>query len=247
MYFDWEKSAFFWEWDIYHYLLATVLSLAFLSRFTAFAFFAGIFGFFLSLLPLWQWLDPAIFSPPLAHALIGVCDGSGRGGWPLLPWIGLPWLFLAYGKWLKRHAELKKWELFAWIPFLLLGVFTWGAYFSVSIGPGFYCFMFRQSPYLFWGHFLWIVFALRLSVLPATQKHLGQFSLLRWLSELRINRNFGLAYLAQLILLWLAREWLLPLLGPKSSFFLLALLLLPLTELFTRALMRFVIPAFTRH
>ncbi len=236
IYSDFDRWEIFWEWDIYHYLLVSLLSLLLLSRTKALAYAFGALGGVLLLFPLWNWIPASSLPLPLAHALVGICDSDGRGGWFLLPWIGFPWLFFALGRFWNRLPSVSYRELFFWAPPLLLGTLTWGSYFGVDIGPGFYCFMFRQPPYVFWGHFLWITFVLRLSATPGAQAFLERFAFLRWLSGLRINRHFGLAYLLQLFWLWLGSLFLLPALGARGCFYLFVPLLIPFTELSMRAL-----------
>lgn len=241
-YSDLAARELFWEWDIYHYLLVALASLLVLSRNARLTYAFGALGAALLLLPLWEWIPARELPLVLAHALVGVCDSEGRGGWFLLPWIGLPWAFLAMGRLLHARPSLRPAELAAWAPPLLAGMLTWGAYWGVDIGPGFYCFIFRQPPLIFWGHFLWIAFALRLAADPRVQAGLERAAPARWLGGLAINRRFGLAYLAHLALLWAGESWLKQALGARPSFYLYVLLLLPATELATRALMRAYAP-----
>jgi hypothetical protein len=237
-YSDIAARELFWEWDIYHYLLVALASLLLLSGSTRLTYAFGALGAILLLFPLWNWIPAEGLPLALAHALVGVCDAEGRGGWFLLPWIGLPWAFLAMGRLLRARPPLGMAELAAWLPFLLAGVVTWGAYWGVDIGPGFYCFIFRQPPLVFWGHFLWITFALRLAADPRVQEWLERRTTALWLGGLAINRRFGLAYLTHLLLLWAGESWLRQGLGPRPSFYLYVLLLLPATELGTRAIER---------
>lgn len=237
-YSDLAARELFWEWDIYHFLLVALASLLVLSRSAQLTYAFGALGAILLLLPLWDWIPAEGLPLVLAHALVGICDTEGRGGWFLLPWIGLPWAFLAMGRLLGARPPLRRAELAAWALPLLAGTLTWGAYWGVDIGPGFYCFIFRQPPHVFWGHFLWITFALRLAADPRVQARLERMPLALWLGSLAINRRFGLAYLAHLALLWAGESWLKPGLGPRPAFYLYVLLLLPVTELGTRALER---------
>lgn len=219
------------EWDVYHYLVVTLLSLTWISKSRMFTYLFGALGLGLTFVPFWEFLS--VRPEWLAHALVGVCEPVPWGGWPLLPWIGIPWAFFAFGRLVALRPDLGKLDL-AWPLPLLAGTFTWGALFPVPIDDGFYCFIFRQDPLTFWGHFVWIAFLIRLSAAPELQRRLEKLPFLPWISSLRINRSFGLAYLVQLLLLWLAKPVLLPLLGQRAGFYLLTFLLLPATELTTR-------------
>lgn len=237
IYSDFSRREYFWEWDIYHYLLLALLMLGVLSRLRDRSVLAcGGLGALLMLLPLWEWIPASSFPRGLAHVLVGVCDSEGKGGWFLLPWLSLPWIYLALGRALVKHPRLTNRELMIWVLPLAAGIFTWGSYFAVDIGPGFYCFMFRQPPYIFWGHFLWVSFALRASADPRIQGWLAGSRFVKILSGLELNRHFGLAYLVHLLILSAAAEILLPRFGPRPVFYSMFLVLLPLTELTTRAL-----------
>jgi hypothetical protein len=193
------EGDFFWEWDIYQYLLFALLLLELLRIISPSAWLVGASSFLILCIPFWQW----DFGLPqmLLHPLIGVCNGGSRGGWPLLPWLALPAFFFAWGR-LQTRLPLRKWEGFFWLGCLLGSWPQWGAYFPVDTGAGFYCYIFRQGPLVFWSHLLWVLLLLRLAVQrPQWFRHLAFFS--RW----QINQRFGWAYLLHLLFVALLVEW----------------------------------------
>lgn len=212
------EGDYFWEWDIYHYLFVVALSLLAIERMQRVQprsiLLFGVLGFLLTWIPFWRMPEAQSLPLVLQHALVGVCDASGRGGWPLLPWIGLPWAILALGAQVKGRngKSLFRGEIFLWCALLLLSTPQLGAYYQVLVGPQFYCFTLRQAPLVFWSHFVWIVFCLRWAVHPALQSTLQKNALLGQISKLYLSKYFGQAYLMHLVLIWIFED--------QQSFFL---------------------------
>lgn len=223
------EGDFFWEWDIYQYLIFAFLALFVCSKWR----FSFIPLFLTSFLFLWVpfWKFPSEFLPEVAkHALVGVCDGEGRGGWPLLPWIGLPVFFFSWGK-LQSRLSLGSKELFLWGFLFLCAVPFWGSYFSVDTGKGFYCFIFRQEPWIFWAHFLWIAVFLRWAVVRPQD---FQFRPVAWVSRWKMNSKFVWAYLVHLVLIQ-GVMGIAPWVGENPGFFsFLPLLLFVMVEVLLR-------------
>jgi hypothetical protein len=237
-YSELHKLDLFWEWDVYHYLVVALFTLAWLSRNRRRTLLFGAIGATFMLFPLWDSFPASRLPVLLRHVLVGVCDVEGRGGWFLLPWIGFPWIFLAMGRLLEGGREVSRREGILWAVPLAAGLFTWGSYFGVDIGPGYYCYIFRQPPPIFWGNFVWFAFYLRISADPRVEAWLAKNRLVQWISALAINRYFGLAYLIQLFWFWLGEASMLPWIGPRASFYAGYLLILPLTEAGTQAVVR---------
>ncbi|HRO67654.1 MAG TPA: hypothetical protein PL182_08835, partial [Pseudobdellovibrionaceae bacterium] len=124
--------------------------------------------------------------------------------------IAWPLLFFCAGSALKqspdrqrRLQKMSRRELAAWAVLLGVSVPFWGAFYGVPIGPNFYCHTLRQPPLIFWAHFIWVLFAMRLSLVTAVNDRLGRLGFVRWISNLQWNRHFGLTYLTHLPLLGL--------------------------------------------
>ncbi len=191
---------FFWEWDIYQYLLFAFLLLELLQKFSLPVWLLGGGSFLLLWVPFWQWNFSGL-PEILLHPLVGICDGGGRGGWPLLPWLALPVFFFAWGR-LQSRLPVKGWEPLVWLICLIGSWSQFGAYFPVETGAGFYCFMFRQEPLVFWSHLIWVVLILRLAV-----QRPQWFRFLSFFSKWQINRKFAWAYLIHLALVAVLVEW----------------------------------------
>lgn len=227
------QGDFFWEWDIYQYLIFAFAALYLCTKWRRSIFLLGILSFLFLWIPFWKF--PSEFLPEIArHALVGVCDEEGRGGWPLLPWIALPVCFFSWGR-LQNIFALEKKEVFLWCTLLLFSVPFLGAYFPVDTGKGFYCYVFRQELWIFWAHFLWVAAMLRWAV-----KRPQDFSnkLFRWISRWRMNRYFVWAYLLHLVLLQGVMEIAPMVRGNPGLFSILPLLLFGAVELGLRMVER---------
>lgn len=240
-------QGFYWEWDIYWYLLAAVCLIQILSRMPRLSIALIPVWLSFTLFPVWNWLH---FNHRfLQEILIGRCPPEGIGSWPLLPWIAWPLLFYSLGLWFRESDAFKKalssWqrrEILIWAPLLLLSLPQWGAFYETPIGPGFYCHTLRQPPVIFWSHFIWVLFFMRLSLVRGVNKRLSESSLFRFISGLMWSRAFGLCYLLHLVLLGfgiLARPVFLEV---PFSFDLYWLSLFPATELLARAIKK-LLPA----
>lgn len=225
----------FWEWDIYHFLMATLVSLLLFQGRRRLALGMGLLGFIMTLIPFWKW--PLAETMPLAkHALIGICDDEGRGGWPLLPWIGFSWAAYAYGLFLREKPMTSRKELAVWIPALLLSLFMWGPYYRTPVGPGFSCFVFRQDFWIFWAHLIWIIFFARFATYQNLNEWLAKKPFVVAISNLRINRHFGRAYFIHLFFLALATLAAEDLRASPILYDVFWICILPLTELLLRML-----------
>lgn len=194
----------FWEWDIYHYLMAALASLLILQRWPRLIPAAAVAGFLLTWIPFWSLDAFTGFGEGLRHALVGVCDDEGRGGWALLPWIGLSWAAYGFGVWQRRSPVRDPREFGIWLVILAASLWWWGPYYTTPVGPDFACHVFRQPPLVFWAHLVWIVFFLRAATFEPLNRRLEKIAFIRGLADLRINRFFGRAYFIHLFFLALA-------------------------------------------
>jgi hypothetical protein len=197
---------FYWEWDIYWFLLASLIliqAIAWIPKFHAW-FIPLAFG--MTLIPFWNLIPNS--TDLVSQALVGICPPEGAGSWPLLPWIAWPVLFFCLGSVYKSSQSLRnqtatfsKSEFFLWLIFLAISTPYWGAFYGVPIGPWFYCHTLRQPPPIFWVHFVWVLFFMRLSLIEKVNAWLSRSAIIRWISNLCWSRHFGATYLAHLPLL----------------------------------------------
>ncbi len=196
---------FFLVWDVYTLFMCAMLLIMWMERAgPRWVPAAGALGFVLLWLPIWKW--PGLFSwvPDSLKYAVGVasCEGREINEWPALPWIGLIWMGYATGTYLVKlrdtqqfsKLQLKRPESLVWIILLALSIPQWGAYFRVRLGEYFACDAYRQEPYVFWSHFIWVLAFLRLSVDPRVQSWLTKKSWVWTISNLAISRKFWLAY-----------------------------------------------------
>lgn len=198
----WGEGQWAFEWDIYQYFLLVLLILYFVDKLDEKLkiFLAGL-GFLMLWIPFWK-LEPHILDWPLVGVLIGQCLQEETGTWPIFPWVGLGLMAFVLGNYAKKFRQnlsvFHKKE-FLYLPLLGLGVLTWGTYYSVDIGSGFYCFMNRQHPLLFWGHMIWILWLIRVSMLTKVNSILSKTAFIKNLGQLYLSKNFALFYLVQLM------------------------------------------------
>ena len=195
------------NWDIFGFLVIAILSLYGLEKFKKLIMPAAVIGFVLLCVPLWEWF-PASGSY-LKNILVGNCVAGVPGNaFPIFPWIGLIWFCYGLGVWTRKGGikYLSKWtkvELFIWLALFIIAFPQWGAYYSTPVGSGFFCFMLRQTPLVFWSHFIVILFFIRLSLVSNVNNYLAQFKMCLWLKQLVWMRLFGICYVTHFIFIGL--------------------------------------------
>ncbi len=196
---------FFLVWDIYTLLLVSFLLMqAFEHWGKKWVRSAGLLGFGLLWFPIWKFSAQLSTLPDYAAHVLGFaeCRGQEINEWPAIPWMGLIWLGYALGRELKElresdqlaRLELRWNETLLWAPILLASIPQWGAYYHIRLGEYFSCDAYRQDPIVFWSHFVWVAWAIRLSVDPRIQHWLGRWTVVRQISNLAISRKYWLAY-----------------------------------------------------
>ncbi len=199
------NSSYVLVWDVYTLFLVAILFMLFIdNRGLSWIRWMAALGFLITLIPFWKLQDELSWVPSQLQYILGFapCEGREIDEWPALPWIGLVWLGYGLGRELKELRQenrlgslvLKRRELLLWLPFLLASVPQWGAYYSIRLGQYFSCDAYRQEPYVFWSHFIWVVAAVRLSIDPRVQNYLHGKAWARQASELAISRKYWLAY-----------------------------------------------------
>jgi len=220
-----------WEWDIYCYLFVAILCLKLIQNFSQ-KFFKLTMLVCVALFVLSPWVQASYFGNSIfSEIFIGRCSWGKTGAWPLFPWIGLPLFCYSAGQLLKERGRLFHFnEMIFWFFVLIWTPVTWGKLYQAPIGPQFYCYMFNQAEFIFWGNFLIVLFMMRLSLVERIQVKLDQMKFVRWLSQLHWSRHLGLCYLSEILILCLLSNA-----GPffqqyPIAFDLMFLALLPLIE-----------------
>lgn len=244
--FEKGENPVFWTWDIYPLIVVGLASAALLRRVSLrLLLVLGVVGFLMTWIPFWDWEVFKPISLQWRHWLIGDCTVD-LADWPLLPWVGFIWAPYALGAWVRDREDrglsikLDVWHRFEWIlwPFLFaIAIPNLGAFYHIVVGDRFACFSFRQPPLVFWSHLLFIIFLLRISILPRTQTHLLKSPLAVWIAGLKISRSFGLAYLVHYTLIEGCRYGFGAFLRANVSItFLVFLMIIPVTEILVRVL-----------
>jgi len=192
-------------WDIFGLFSTGMLVMLWLEQYRPkYLRTLGGLGFLLLWIPFWK-LEP--FMPEGYDALKNVfgvasCQGREVAEWPVLPWIGLVWFGYWIGNEVRRvvatgdinKLRLSRSELGVWVLLLGASVTQLGAYHGVRLGQFFSCDVYRQEPSQFWGHMIWPMFLMRLSVEPHVQAALSRRKWAQWVSQLTISRKFWVAY-----------------------------------------------------
>lgn len=231
---------YFFEWDIYHFLIFNFILLWLLKNrsFKFFAFVGGV-SFFILWVPFWELKGLIPMGPLFEEILLGRCENYKIGAWPILPWSGLVGLFYFLGLWAKKYRKdlrlMHKWDLL-FIPALLASIPFLGSYYSVLIGPSFYCFMNRHEPYIFWSHLIWLIFFIRLSFWDTYNQNLHKLKIVVWISQLKWSTRFGLCYLTHLIIVWFYANFTTYFLKHPTMAALAMATVLPFTEIIIRSI-----------
>lgn len=224
------------DWDIFGFLIISILSLYFLNKLKL-IMPAAFIGFILLSIPLWEWFPHE--GSYLKNIFIGNCIKDKPGNaFPLFPWIGLIWLCYGLGVWTKDKGlkYLSKWqkkEIIIWCVLLIIASPQWGAYYHTPIGPGFYCFMLRQAPIIFWSHFIVILLLIRLSLIHNINHFLSQIKICHGLHSLAWIRSFGICYITHFIFIALY-QILLPIKTSETHVFMGTVQAFILTEISVR-------------
>ncbi len=207
------------EWDIFSFLFVAFGTLYLVRNSQKMMITLAGLGAVLLSISVWEYSTVVFTQLNLSRyfkdALLGACDSTGQGMWPIFPWIGLTWLCFYLGKLMNVSlAKISKLEFAAWFFILLLTFKNIGDYFHTPYAENFACFVHRRSAAAFWSQFIWLSFLVRLSLDLKINQYLGQFRLLRWVSQLQWSVNFGLCYVYHLVAIaalstvdfWIAKE-----------------------------------------
>jgi hypothetical protein len=196
-------------WDIYPLLFSGILSATLFERYLPKNMLhLGLFGFCILWIPFWELFE--FYGQPNDLVIVlglASCRQSGIE-WPVLPWIGLTWFGYAAGYLAKQHLaanppaslNIERKEGALWTFLLVLSTLGLGSFYRIRLGGHFSCEAYRQPPVLWWAHFGWVVFLVRLSFDARIQELLAHFKICRWISNLAISRKFWLAYFLNYLL-----------------------------------------------
>ncbi len=238
---DYSESTFLLTWDIFALIaLGMGVCWLFFSYFKSSIWAVPLSGALLISIPFWKLQALNDMSLFWKHILIGDCN-LDLADWPVLPWIGL--IFLGYG--LGVIAKSKKYllanrptyfEIWIWVLSLVWCPFLWGVYYPIVLGDHYSCEVSRQEPIVFWAHLLPIAFVIRMSMMSRLNHFFSDLRICKGLSGLRINTDFGYAYIVHFLVIDLLVLVFKSNMVLSSGWSFLALgLVLPLTELAMRA------------
>lgn len=225
------------EWDIYHLLLFNFLLLLIFRQYSSYFFtLLGVAGFVLLWVPVWDAQLPAGL---ISTIFVGDCSLQKQSPWPLLPWSGLIWFSFSLGiavrKYRNEISHFHKGEII-FLPFLFLGASQWGSYYSTPVGETFYCYMNRQSPFVFWGHFIWVLAFIRISLTASLNQYFLSSRILSSVSRLQWSQSFGLCYLVQLLVVFFFSQFDEFFKASATATALAMFSIIPVTEVLVRAL-----------
>jgi hypothetical protein len=203
-----------WSWEVYGFLLIAVLICRFWPRRLVPA--VGLFLISISMLSvsLNVWMPIADQTvEPWRTMLFANRETSSITGWFLIPWIFVPTLAYTSGMILNLHRSIYlNLVKYAYPIALVLGLVSTGLYYikpepvPAFLGNHFYQFLFMQSPFHFWNHYLAFAAVVTLCLRWETSPFV-QNSPLRYLSYLQWNRNFFLCYFFHFSIIVFLLRW----------------------------------------
>jgi hypothetical protein len=184
-------------WDMFSYVLLSLVVVSLLEkRSNKFWAVAGIFSALLLCMPP-SFVEGAFSDrllPFVSQMLFPTRNNLGPNGWFLVPWLGLPFLSFAWGRFSRKGLDFKHVSILFALTYLAIGVLKISAQ-SVPLGPDtyYYYYSFWQNPIVFWFYFLPFLYLLYIfSYQPVAQKL--RASPFRWLSRLQWNKHFWFAF-----------------------------------------------------
>ena len=203
-------------WDVYPLILFTVsicLVLKLISD--RLVYLLSIAGFVMLWIPFWEFRSLVMpMSEPLQNILgFADCNLKEADEWPILPWAGICWMSYGVGlkvgkMWKTKPISLRLSliELIIWISLLALSSVNYGPMYRVSLGNEFSCAMYRFPPLVFWSHFIWPLFFIRISLDVRVQDYLSRLSISKAISSLTMSRCFWLSYFVAYIYTFILGE-----------------------------------------
>lgn len=204
-----------WTWNLYAYLLVSLLVVQLIPNHRKTLLVLSGFSLLSLLVPieLYQNLKSGLH-PYLQQMLIGDLDVNTTIGWGLLPWLSIPILGFSCGRlvkmqpkdsWLYQGFKNELWFLLL-TSLILIVSFPMNPDINIS-QTGFYYYVFSGGLWFFWSRFLVIFIWFRIACLEPVNTYLGQFSWMRFISDLAWNKYFGLCYFVQFAFLPWASQW----------------------------------------
>jgi len=190
-------------WDIHVLLLLGLITISVADKISPrFAIALGVAGFFSTWFTYWN--KPIFLALPLGvrSALVGDCE-SGYASWPILPWLGLLWFGYALGLLIRnpiyreRVSKISKLEWVFWVCVLIPSIPRMDTYYNLDFSM-WECEAFRLPPISFWSDFIWVLFAIRLSLVTSVNDWIA--AKFQFLQRLNVSKNFFLAYVLQYLL-----------------------------------------------
>ncbi len=194
------------EWDVYHFIFVFVFFLYLLSLNQISEFIIFILGCTVFLFP---WKDFSFFSEMglvTRRIFVETCANDGRGGWFLLPWIGLPFVFYALGLYVRKNPSVQKVEGAVYFILLLASVRYWDRFSNPPMSLTFHCYVFSRPQIIFWSAIFPVIWLLRYSNSDQFKDLFNKHQILTVVSNLNISKRFGVAFLFHFIYVYLGSE-----------------------------------------
>jgi hypothetical protein len=193
----------YFYWEIFSFALLSLLlvsALGFLSDRVWFVL-GGLAAVLLMIHPLWlhHRLD-GVFAPIITQILVESETTFGPNGWFLLPWIGLPILAYAWGRFCRRdpNAPLHVKPLRIYGAFAFAMALSWiippgEAEYPFTLAADYYLYSFHQNPIYLWQRLLPFLLLLFVLSRPRINEALARTPL-RFSRFIQWNKNFWFAY-----------------------------------------------------
>jgi hypothetical protein len=237
-------------WDLFSFILLSFLlvgGLSFLGdRGWAWAGISGALLMCVHPLLFQDWLELSLL-PVMAQIFVPTSSDFGLNGWFLLPWIGLPLVAVAFGRWCRAADETT--AKLTGLALVAASLIVWLIGQGVHVRPlmtasQYYDFSFRQHPLYFWRYYLLFALALLILSRSGLNQRLMQTPL-RLAGSLKWSQHFWLAYIFQFGVIDVLSDLKEPILAHPPLFDLLWIIVFVMVELLLQAFFR-VLPRYAR-
>jgi len=190
------------DWDLYPFLIISFLSILILQKYAFLVKYFCIIGVSLFLLP-YRELAMALTESWAKEAIFGICHNDHFTSWPLVPWIGMIWIFYGLGELaMKHHDVLKKitkMEVIVYSVILFVAIPQLRYFGSVPVSSRLYCFV-QLAPPLVTASFLALtLIVIRFSLVHNINQFIGDRKYLNFFTQSFWSQNLGIAYIVHLV------------------------------------------------
>lgn len=198
---------FSFEWDIYHFLFINLILLYLLHHNKVAGKTIFFIGSLILIIPFWKFDFLFTQNALLKKILIGDFTSTGEGGWALLPWTSLTFIFYGLGRmnqekklnWSQTPSRKNLIKFCALAALFSVSIFY---FYPTPIGPRYYAYTFQPPLWALIGINGLMITTLRICFIEEWNQKVSSFKWVQLISNFNWNRNLALTYLLHLAFLF---------------------------------------------